>query len=1477
MSTIKVILEKGKLGYDSINNIVKVGDGEHLWDELEPFNQTEIIDNLISSRTTAALSAKQGNVLNLLIENLRTDYQNSVNSLTSTIGNNYNTLNNRITSEVNTLNGKISTLTNTHNTDKTNLQNSITSNVNTLNERIDSEVRTINNRIVQVTDNLGTRLEILSTDLYRDLNDRINTEVNTLNNTITNTKSNVTDAYIAADEQVKADLVFQLTGVNYVLAGRLDSVIEHQRSDYEDLNTKITNLTTKQSSDISNTTSSLTQLINAVDARINNLVLTTSPMDNVTSAEIVDARLDSKGNRYDTLGGNIRNIHDSVIVLESDIDRLDTDKTVFAMITKSLLDSHYHMLKDLKLGSTVSALALKNLINDLSVSSDDRFTQINNELNSLRGIDSSVNSTLVNHQTLITNNKALFDEHVTNNDNLFDLIYNRINALSADNTSTGIALKQKFYEVEKHLISEALCNYLTSIEDKLPGYIRKILVNEYDNFLTVDLIRRMHDSLDRRNNIGQFELQVLANTMSMFISGVYNRLHNLDASVDENVKPRLVTLESILTPLQEDMLILQTQMDKVMSEEFPYINNQVDGAVVDYTESVRILKNLIEKSDHEMMDMKLSTSASVDALRSGLDSVKNDIKKIDNILGSASNLDETIEDINFLKNSISTLDSSITSINSAIEQLAEITELQDLSDRVSDNYADIQEILEVLPQLENSIENNRVNNLETVSNISKVLDKHEKNLIELTLSTTTAIDALRSKTDTISNNQLINTSNIKKILNELDYLNNQFDRDSVDNLESFNILNKLVNRLERELYDLKLNILVSSVALRSNYDTVHKNIDTIQEDIDEIAIYNHEANIDSQQVAHIVRHFMDQTKNKLSEFDEMIAKGISPTDFSSYTELSIPEPKLALVNFKASGMPTAKGVDLHGTMEFWDMNGAYFRKNVLMNAQGSSSMGFIKKNLAIDILNGNDIWDEDNTFSLRIGNWVPQDSFHLKAYYTDFFRGIGITSYKFYEDIQRSRGIQYDKPWKKALIDQSSITQYTKGFNDINDLKLQLDTGALCHPDGFPVIVYLNGEFYGIFSWQLKKHKDNMHMTKDVPEHIHIDGVLNTSTVFNGSINYTQFEIRNPKNLYCMDGTEYDGDAPKEIIDETSEFYTIAEDSKKIKTRKQTTAKVKHYLEDFSNHMVEIRNAYLNGNIDLSKELLETYFDIDNLIDYLIFSDIIKNSDGFSKNWQWTTYDGIKWFVNAYDLDMSFGGHFQGTQITNTMTGHINTSNYYPFFYIINYYNDQLKARYKELRINKIIDSDHIISYLESWTKRIGDDFYKQEYKKWPDSPCNNDNKINSTYWELVIDENNNPVKANSSNYNGTTEYQVDDICTYGITSVMGFYTFKCIKVSEGNVPIIAFRHRDNIYRVKKWIDIEIANMDKLYGYTEMNITEQIEYIYKWLTKLSADSLTSANILNSNFKNIENTFTNVDDYLYNLSLENLTSATALKD
>ena len=217
----------------------------------------------------------------------------------------------------------------------------------------------------------------------------------------------------------------------------------------------------------------------------------------------------------------------------------------------------------------------------------------------------------------------------------------------------------------------------------------------------------------------------------------------------------------------------------------------------------------------------------------------------------------------------------------------------------------------------------------------------------------------------------------------------------------------------------------------------------------------------------------------------------TPIDWSDSSFIQIPEPRFAIINVtNIDSMPTTKTQNKKAFLEFWDMQGNYFKKHAILNAQGNSSMGYVKKNVAIDFCD--DEWIGDNTPKIRIGEWVPQDSFHMKAYYTDFFRGVCAVSYKLYDQIVRTRGNMYDRPWKKALLNMSKIGTTTRSIGNsyVGDYSLLTDTGARCFPDGFPVAVYLNGVFYGIFSFQLKKHRDNYHMDKSTAEHVHLDGTI---------------------------------------------------------------------------------------------------------------------------------------------------------------------------------------------------------------------------------------------------------------------------------------------------------------------------------------------------------------------------------------------------
>lgn len=574
----------------------------------------------------------------------------------------------------------------------------------------------------------------------------------------------------------------------------------------------------------------------------------------------------------------------------------------------------------------------------------------------------------------------------------------------------------------------------------------------------------------------------------------------------------------------------------------------------------------------------------------------------------------------------------------------------------------------------------------------------------------------------------------------------------------------------------------------------------------------------------------------------------TPIDWSESSFIQIPEPRFAIANItNIDSMPTTKTDDKKAFFEFWDMQGNYFKKHAILNAQGRSSMRWEKKNISLDLCD--DEWIGDETPKVRFGNWVPQDSFHVKAYYTDVVRGLCPISYKLYESIVHTRGDKYDRPWKKALIDYSKIGATSKSFGNpyVGDYDLLTDTGARCFPDGFPIAIYLNGKFYGVFSLQLKKHRDNYHLNKSAAEHVHLDGILDNVTIFNGkgNIDWSQFEVRNPKGLYAIGGNKYDTDVKQEEIAGDTEVNAWIKagtlpNGKAIdnKTKKalQMTAKVKKYILDFAETVPTIKSAMATyeasskseEDLKALKSVYEKYFDVQNMEDYMIIGDILGNGDGFAGNWQWFTYDGVKWWVGLYDCDLVFGGNWEGKLVYIPTNKHVDVSTNKPNGYVVKYYYDEMKARYKELADNNIISINNIVSMLKDWCMRIGTSFYKKEYEKWKDSPCLSDSIVNEEYWKLLYDSDGNPQTDTSETFDATKAYNIGDVVSFGLNSNMGFFKFTCIKPTEASSenkphevsfysPVKAFKHSDNIYRIERWIETKIPYMDTLYEYNRIN------------------------------------------------------------
>ena len=87
------ILLKNELGYDSTTNRIKFGNGVTAWNDL-PYVAPDVINDLITGGTTAALSAEQGKILKTLLDT-KAD-SSEVQDLISQVQNSITTINEQI-------------------------------------------------------------------------------------------------------------------------------------------------------------------------------------------------------------------------------------------------------------------------------------------------------------------------------------------------------------------------------------------------------------------------------------------------------------------------------------------------------------------------------------------------------------------------------------------------------------------------------------------------------------------------------------------------------------------------------------------------------------------------------------------------------------------------------------------------------------------------------------------------------------------------------------------------------------------------------------------------------------------------------------------------------------------------------------------------------------------------------------------------------------------------------------------------------------------------------------------------------------------------------------------------------------------------------------------------------------------------------------------------------------------------------------
>lgn len=521
----------------------------------------------------------------------------------------------------------------------------------------------------------------------------------------------------------------------------------------------------------------------------------------------------------------------------------------------------------------------------------------------------------------------------------------------------------------------------------------------------------------------------------------------------------------------------------------------------------------------------------------------------------------------------------------------------------------------------------------------------------------------------------------------------------------------------------------------------------------------------------------DAAKEVNDAFKSAGIKTDNPSDFSNDSYVELPIPRIAAqVKLYAPKLPTTKTDDIEAEIEYIDKDGNYFKIKVILNAQGSSSMRYKVKNMAFDTLDGRKI---------KFGDFPAQDSFHIKKYYIDAFRGQCIVGYWLTEQVYKSRPLGEQYPYEYL---QNTITK-DEGNGIISK---DFFNGAKCHPDGFPVVItWINsvtGEenYMGVYTWNLKKSKEVYNMDKSNPNNIVLDGIIGTDTLFGGSISWKDFEIRNPKSLKDIDGNKYDGDNPKELSDTDTKSKAV-----------------KDNLERFSAACAAIAS-------DKTKENFEKYFLVNPFVDYVLLSQLLYNVDGFRKNWIWCSWDGKRFTPTMYDLDSLFGQDTTGTSIIPNSTTLSLGDKVKPCDLLIELYNDVLLARYKYLRDNGIFSVENVVSLMEKWLDKVGYNNIKKDLDTYKDTPSYRNSYINKQ-WEFV----NYTWNDSMSDYSEEKTYNEGETCVYK------GYKFKAKSQVQGVVPVskvydsqpYLMGFHNSLLRVKLWMDERIKMLDNKYNY----------------------------------------------------------------
>lgn len=359
--------------------------------------------------------------------------------------------------------------------------------------------------------------------------------------------------------------------------------------------------------------------------------------------------------------------------------------------------------------------------------------------------------------------------------------------------------------------------------------------------------------------------------------------------------------------------------------------------------------------------------------------------------------------------------------------------------------------------------------------------------------------------------------------------------------------------------------------------------------------------------------------------------------------------------------------------------------------QGASSVAWPKKNYTLNL---------DKDFEAFRG-YGKNHKYVIKANYAEPSQALNIVGAKLWgriRDTHKHADTGILNANGDLLVDNS-------GNRIIAETDPQLSIGGNYGAvDGFPIAVYINNQYWGLYSFAIPKDDWMAKMPKKSKgKYAIVDTIWDPQGAFKQETNLKD----NMELQFC-------------------------------------STKDSQWVIDSVNDLIrEVMISY--GTVDSFNEAVSPLLDLDSAIDYYIYSVLVDNNDGIYRNYLLQTFDGTKWYFAAYDLDSIFGRtpdfweHLLAKSDTDDWRDHgvtfENVTNANRLFYQLwKFYKDEILKRTKSL-IEGVMSESAVDTAFIDYVRHIPLNAYNAELEKWPDmqnTSVDNVNRIGRWYMQRI-------------------------------------------------------------------------------------------------------------------------------------------------